>query len=80
MLDVAGCSTADGATVNLWPYASRNCQRWRIIPLGDKAWQVVGVGSGKALDVAGCNPNRDADLIIYPYHGASRQRWRFEPE
>lgn len=78
VLDVAGCSTADGTAVNLWPYAGRNCQQWRIIPLGDKAWKVVGVGSGKALDVAGCNPANDADLIIYPFHGAQCQRWRFE--
>ena len=79
VLDAAGCSVADGTPVNLWPYAGRTCQQWRIVPLGDKAWWIVGVGSGKALDVAGCSASTGADLILYPYHGAQCQRWRFPP-
>ncbi len=29
-LDVAGCSTADGADVITWPYWGGDCQQWRI--------------------------------------------------
>ncbi|MDP9347714.1 MAG: RICIN domain-containing protein, partial [Gemmatimonadota bacterium] len=29
-LDVAGCSTADGANVIVWPYWGGDCQRWWI--------------------------------------------------
>lgn len=79
LLNVAGCSTADAAIVDLWTASGADCQRWRIDPIGAGAYKIIGAGSGKSLDVAGCSPDAGANVIIWPFHGGACQRWYFQP-
>ncbi|MFB6721267.1 glycoside hydrolase domain-containing protein [Kribbella sp. NPDC056345] len=76
-LQVAGCSTADTAPVDLSDDIGADCQTWTIEPIIGGAYQIIGTGSGKSLDVAGCSAARGADVIIWPFHGGSCQRWYF---
>jgi len=77
-LEVSGCSTGDGATVQLWGFHGGACQTWRVNDVGGGVFSIIGTGSGKSLDVAGCSPNAGADVVVWPHHGGSCQRWYFD--
>jgi hypothetical protein len=50
-----------------------------LTKLSSGAYEIIGVGSGKALDVAGASVTRGALLDIYPYHAAGNQQWIITP-
>jgi GH43 family beta-xylosidase len=77
-LDVAGCSTANGANVIQWPYNGGECQKWRLQHVGEGYYVLLAAHSGKALDVAGCSAVDGADVITWPYWGAHCQQWLVE--
>lgn len=79
-LDVAACSTADGANVALWNDLGNECQKWQLTYLGDGTYQFLSKNSGKSLDVAGCSPDNHADVIQWTYHGGDCQRWYLDAE
>ncbi|HEX2080241.1 MAG TPA: RICIN domain-containing protein [Longimicrobium sp.] len=74
-LDVAGCSTADGADVISWPYWGGTCQQWNFERLADGFYKITAAHSGKALDVGGCSTADGANVITWPYSGAACQQW-----
>lgn len=75
-LDVAGCSTADGADVIVWPYAGRACQQWDFVNLGNGYYKVTAANSGYALEVAGCSATDGADVIVGAYSGSGCEQWQ----
>ncbi|MBB6069510.1 family 43 glycosylhydrolase [Longimicrobium terrae] len=74
-LDVADCSTADGADAITWPYWAGACQQWNLERLADGYYKITASHSGKALDVGGCSTADGADVITWPYSGAACQQW-----
>jgi hypothetical protein len=74
-LDVADCSTADGADVIQWPYWGGTCQQWNFERLSDGYYKITAVHSGDALDVGGCSTADGADVIQWPWNGGDCQKW-----
>ena len=72
-LDVSGCSTANGANVDIWPYWGGNCQQWTATQLGNGQYKIIGVGSGKSLDISNCSTACGAQVDTWPYWGGTCQ-------
>ncbi len=49
-LDLASCSSADGATVQLWDWLDNDCQRWSFDGVPGSTWIISSKASGKVLD------------------------------
>lgn len=79
VLDVSGCSTADGANVHQWPWNGADCQKWQLNHVGDGVYEIVSEISGKALDIDGCSSANGGNAQQWPITGGSCQRWRVEP-
>lgn len=79
VLDVAGCSAADGANVEQWDWLGGGCQRWKLHNLGNGDYTVTAQHSGQALDVADCSQVAGANVRQWPSNGADCQKWRIEP-
>lgn len=79
VLDVAGCSTADGANVHQWTWLGGNCQRWNVESTGDGYFRLVAQHSGKVLDVAGCSTTAGANIHQWPWLGGDCQKFSIEP-
>lgn len=77
-LDVNGCSTADGANVQQWPWTGGDCQRWKIEHQGNGEYRITSQVSGKVLDVSGCGTANGANVHQWPWNGADCQRWYIE--
>jgi len=75
LLEVASCSTADAANVQVWTANGGTCQQWKLTYNGDGSYKLLAAHSGKALDVAACSPANHADVIQWPYWGGDCQEW-----
>jgi GH43 family beta-xylosidase len=76
LLEVAGCSTADAANVQVFSVVANSpCQKWNLTYLGDGTYRLTANHTGKSLDVAGCSAANNADVIQWPYWGGDCQRW-----
>ena len=70
-LDVAGNSTANGATVHLWDcYSTVASQKWTA-----NNGALVNAAAGKCLDVKDNLSTNGAKLQIWTCTGAANQRW-----
>jgi hypothetical protein len=78
-LDVNGCSSADGANVQQWPWAGGDCQRWKLESVGNGDYKITSQISGKALEVGTCATNDGANVQQWPWNGADCQKWKIEP-
>ncbi len=74
-LDVAGCSTADGADAITWPYWGGTCQQWNFERQTDGFYKITAAHSGKALDVGGCSTAEGANVITWPWLANDCQKW-----
>lgn len=79
VLDVSSCSGANGANVQQWPWIGGDCQRWRLVNLGNGDYTIAAQHSGQALDVAGCSISNGANVQQWPSNGADCQKWKLEP-
>jgi hypothetical protein len=79
VLDVSGCSTADGANVHQWMWLGGNCQRWSVEPTSGGYFRLVAQHSGKVLDVSGCSTAAGANIHQWPWLGGDCQQFLIEP-
>ncbi|MUL43043.1 family 43 glycosylhydrolase [Streptomonospora sp. PA3] len=79
-LDVADCSTADGADVRQWSWLDNTCQRFRLVLQDAGGWvSVVNVNSGKVLDVANCGTAEGVNVRQWSWLDNHCQQWRLAP-
>ena len=82
---VARESTRDGAEVHQALPAARDCQRWRLVVVGQEdgeaLYRIENVRSGKALEVVGGQEWAGAVVAQRAYEGddAHHQQWRLIP-
>ena len=74
-LDVAGASTANGASVDQWPYSGAANQQWNIVSVGSGYYKLLNRNSGQALDVAGQSTANGARIDQWPDSGNANQQW-----
>ncbi len=74
-LEVAGGSTADGATIQQWEITSNGNQRWALVPVGSDTYAIMNVTTGKVLDVPGGSATDATPIQQYTYYGYANQLW-----
>ncbi len=50
-IDVEGNSKDDGHRLHAWSYHNASNQQWRIVPLENDTYVIIGVDSGKAISI-----------------------------
>lgn len=78
VLDVAGCSTTNGANVQQWSWLGGDCQRWKLENAGNGEYRIIAQHSGQALDVAGCSQANGANVRQWQSLNNDCQRWKIE--
>lgn len=76
VLDIAGCSSENGANAQLWKRNGSGAQRFRLTydsRLG--AYEIVCCGTGLALDVKSADFSSGANVQQYSWNGTAAQRW-----
>ena len=76
VLDIAGCSSENGANAQLWKRNGSGAQRFRLTydsRLG--AYEIVCCGTGLALDVKSADFSSGANVQQYSRNGTAAQRW-----
>ena len=79
VLDIAGCSSENGANAQLWKRNGSGAQRFRLTydsRLG--AYEIVCCGTGLALDVKSADFSSGANVQQYSRNGTAAQRWVIE--
>ena len=79
VLDIAGCSSENGANARLWKRNGSGAQRFRLTydsRLG--AYEIVCCGTGLALDVKSADFSSGANVQQYSRNGTAAQRWVIE--
>lgn len=79
VLDIAGCSSENGANAQLWKRNGSGTQRFRLTydsRLG--AYEIVCCGTGLALDVKSADFSSGANVQQYSRNGTAAQRWVIE--
>jgi beta-glucanase (GH16 family) len=76
-LDVTGGTgaTQDGARMQQWNVTGTSNQQFRFEHLGDGAYRVVAVHSGKVLDIDGIKKENGAFAQQWGYAGSFNQQW-----
>jgi endoglucanase len=80
VLDVADRGTANGSLIQLWTYGGGTNQQWMPVSVGNGAYKLVGVGSGRCLDVPAASTANGVRLQIYDCNGTAAQAFRLSPQ
>ena len=75
VLDIAGSSTADGASADQGNDNSLVSQQWQFVAVGGY-YQIVNHNSGKLLDVVARSTANGASIDQWSNTGASNQQWQ----
>ena len=76
-VEVAGASTADGATVQQWTAgAGVMHQQFQFVDAGDGYVTIRARHSGKVIDVASASAVDGASVVQYGSNGGANQQWR----
>jgi hypothetical protein len=75
-IDIAGQSTADGATVQQWTRANRTNQQFQFVDAGGGYYKIRARHSGKAIDVASASTADGANVVQWTDHGGTNQQFR----
>ncbi|MFJ3307219.1 alpha-L-fucosidase [Streptomyces sp. NPDC086549] len=78
VLEVGGGATADGATVDQWPWNGGTNQQWKLLPNADGSYRLSNVRSGKVLDSPGGSA-QGAGLDQWADDGGDNQSWKLVP-
>ncbi|MDN6024623.1 RICIN domain-containing protein [Bifidobacterium mongoliense] len=73
-IEVAGASTANGASICQWTSNNTPAQHWSVLNYEGSVALVNGA-SGKAVDVPGGNAVANAHPQLYGLNGTGAQRW-----
>jgi subtilisin family serine protease len=79
LVDVAWGSSADMADIHLWQSNNTNAQLFRIsFDPYSGMYQIINIGSWKAVDVAGAGASSGTNVWQYSQNGTYAQRWYIE--
>ncbi|RYF52157.1 MAG: hypothetical protein EOO38_01165 [Cytophagaceae bacterium] len=74
-VDIAGASTAAGATVQRWDCTGAANQKYRLVPQGGNTFAMKMDYSGKCIDVPGGSTREGTGLQQYDCNESAAQRW-----
>lgn len=77
-IEVAGASTANGASIRQWTSNNTSAQHWAVLNYGGSVALVNGA-SGKVVDVPGGNAVVGVHPQLYGLNGTGAQRWVISP-
>ena len=75
VLDVAGASTASGATVQQYAYNGSNAQLWYFVDAGNGYYNIYSA-LGNCLDVWSAGTANGTKIDCYEYNGTNAQKWK----
>lgn len=75
VLDVAGYSTDDGASIHQWTYNGTTNQQWNLEDTGGGTFLIRNVGSGKVLDIVDSSYDMGAYVTQMSDSGSYSQQW-----
>lgn len=75
-LDVTGASTADGASINQWPFGNATNQQWQLVATGNY-YNIISRSSGKCMDITGASTADSAAIIQWPCGTGTNQQFSF---
>ncbi|ATB33275.1 RICIN domain-containing protein [Melittangium boletus] len=79
-LDVAGCSAANSAKIEQFPWWGGDCQRFHVTANGDGSFRITPQSSvGRALDLPGCSTENLAQIQQYDWLNNDCQKWYINP-
>lgn len=78
-MDVQGCSTANGANVQQWPWNGNLCQQWTFNFKRAGEYEIRSVKSNLALDLQGGSTANGANIRQWTPNGAPAQTWLVQP-
>ncbi len=80
-MDVQGGTgaTQDGANIQQWNTAGTTNQQFTFTHLGDGAYKIAAVHSGKVIDVSGISKANGANVFQYTYFGSANQQFIMVP-
>ena len=73
--DVTSASTANGVRVQLYSSNNTNAQKYRFESIGNGAYKIVNINSGKVLDVSSGSTANGAALQQYASNNTVAQQW-----
>jgi len=79
VLDVQGCSTDNGANVQVWNSNGNLCQQWMINFKSAGEYEIRSVKSNLALDVQDGSLNNGANVRQWTPNGMPAQTWLVQP-
>ncbi|WP_371574355.1 glycoside hydrolase N-terminal domain-containing protein [Streptomyces sp. NBC_01314] len=79
VLDIKDASTADGASVIMWPWTGGTNQQWRFLPNHDGSFRLVCAKSGKLLESPGGSTTQGQALGQRTDTAEAHQWWRLVP-
>ncbi|WP_227738945.1 RICIN domain-containing protein [Halorientalis pallida] len=79
VLDVAGVSQENGATLHQWEDLGNPNQHWEVEHLGDGEYRLTASHSGQVAAVANAATKDGADVRQWPWSDQDNKRWRIEP-
>src|SRR5215216_3495208 len=74
VLDVVNASTENGAVIQQYTLHGAPNQIWRVEPMGDAYYKIVGKQSGKVITLT-----TQGLIVQYEWVGGDNQQWRIEP-
>ncbi len=80
-MDVSGGpgATQDAANIQQYSLLNATNQRFKFTHLGDGAYKITAVHSGKAIDVSGISKADGANIFQYTYYGTANQQFVLVP-
>ena len=75
-IDIAGQSTADGASVVQWARSSQASQQFQFVDSGGGYYRLRARHSGKAIDVANRSTADGANVVQWTDNGGTNQQFR----
>lgn len=78
-MDVQGCSTANGANVQQWPWNGNLCQQWTFYFKRAGEYEIRSVKSNLALDIQGGSTANGANIRQWTPNDVPAQSWLIQP-
>jgi arabinan endo-1,5-alpha-L-arabinosidase len=74
-LEVAGCSTLNGANVQIGKYEGLDCQLWYVAYMGSGVFRFMSRHSYEALEIINASTAEGANAQQWPFNENQTQQW-----
>ncbi|WP_460610264.1 family 43 glycosylhydrolase [Hymenobacter terrigena] len=72
---VANCSDANGALLQLSPYAANDCQQYHLDRASDNTLTFASLNGNRVVEVPFASANAGVQLGLFDYNGCTCQHW-----